>query len=111
MRCSSSRRCRASVPRPSGPRQHPAPALTRVISMSGEAPSPRAPAGWRRRKPGREVTGMLKELAPEVVTAEQATLDRLRAGDEEEFGRILTDWSPAMLRVAAWYVSGREAAE
>jgi RNA polymerase sigma-70 factor (ECF subfamily) len=47
-------------------------------------------------------------------TAEQAadpTVARLRAGDQAEFARILTEWSPAMLRVAMSYVRGREAAE
>ena len=38
-------------------------------------------------------------------------LDRLRAGDEGEFARVLRDWSPAMLRVAACYVHGSAAAE
>jgi RNA polymerase sigma-70 factor (ECF subfamily) len=42
---------------------------------------------------------------------EEAVLDRLRAGDEIEFARVLRDWSPAMLRVAACYVRGSAAAE
>ena len=42
---------------------------------------------------------------------EEEVLDRLRAGDESEFARVLRDWSPAMLRVAACYVRGSAAAE
>ena len=42
---------------------------------------------------------------------EEAVLDRLRAGDEGEFARLLRAWSPAMLRVAACYVHGSAAAE
>jgi RNA polymerase sigma-70 factor, ECF subfamily len=42
---------------------------------------------------------------------EQERLERLRAGDEQEFARILQRWSPAMLRVAACYVRGPAAAE
>ena len=42
---------------------------------------------------------------------EDASLDRLRTGDDEEFGRILAAWSPAMLTVALRYVGNRAAAE
>jgi RNA polymerase sigma-70 factor, ECF subfamily len=63
---------------------------------------------------------MLQELdrttAPPTERAgnqaqEQELLERLRAGDEREFTRILQGWSPAMLRVAACYVHGPAAAE
>jgi RNA polymerase sigma-70 factor (ECF subfamily) len=47
----------------------------------------------------------------EILSREDGVLDRLRAGDEGEFARVLRDWSPAMLRVAACYVHGSAAAE
>ncbi len=57
---------------------------------------------------------MLQELDRTAVPADRGadrTADRLRAGDEQEFARILAEWSPAMLRVARSYVGGRETAE
>jgi RNA polymerase sigma-70 factor (ECF subfamily) len=53
---------------------------------------------------------MLTEVEQSAVVDDEL-LDRLRSGDEQAFGEILTRWSPAMLRVAVWYVAGREAAE
>jgi RNA polymerase sigma-70 factor (ECF subfamily) len=74
-------------------------------------------AGWRHANGG-EVGGMVTELeqapAPpgdRCGLPEDAVLDRLRAGDEEEFGRILSAWSPAMLHVALRFVRSRAAAE
>jgi RNA polymerase sigma-70 factor, ECF subfamily len=55
---------------------------------------------------------MLRELDRTAAPGtDQESLDRLRAGDEQAFEQILAGWSPAMLRVAGWYVRGREEAE
>jgi RNA polymerase sigma-70 factor (ECF subfamily) len=54
---------------------------------------------------------MLQDVKPAAAPGRDDLLDRLQAGDDAEFARLLAAWSPAMLRAAAWYVGSREAAE
>lgn len=52
-------------------------------------------------------TGVL----PARVEDDDALVDRLRAGDEEAFRRLVAEWSPAMLRLARSFVGTAQSAE
>jgi RNA polymerase sigma-70 factor (ECF subfamily) len=46
-----------------------------------------------------------------VLVEDPELLDRLRGGDERAFVTVVTEWSPAMLRVARMYVNTHASAE
>jgi RNA polymerase sigma-70 factor, ECF subfamily len=57
---------------------------------------------------------LIDELDPAAAAArldERDLVERLRAGDEPSFTRLIDEWSPVMLHVARRYVANAQAAE